>query len=164
MKKIIRITLIILLVILIIIQFIRPEKNISGNVANDITTKYAVPDNLMQTLKPACYDCHSNNSAYPWYWNLQPVAWFMNGHIDEGKHHLNFSEFTSYNIGKQYKKLEEIGKEVKSGDMPLTSYTLIHTDARLSDEQKTDIQKWVATTRKDIEIHYPPDSLISPKK
>lgn len=107
MKKIIRITLIALLVILIIIQFIRPAKNTSGNMANDITTKYAVPDDVMHTLKTACYDCHSNHSEYPWYWNFQPVTWFMSGHIEDGKRELNFSNFTSYNVRKQYKKLEE---------------------------------------------------------
>lgn len=164
MKKIIRAVLIVLLAVLIIIQFVRPEKNISGNIVNDITGKYAVPDNVMNTLKPACYDCHSNHSEYPWYWNFQPVAWFMGGHIEDGKRNLNFSDFTSYSIGKQYRKLKEVGDEVKSGDMPLTSYTLIHTNARLSDQQKVDIQNWVANTRKDIEAHYPPDSLVAPKK
>ena len=164
MKKIIRVVLIVLLAILIVIQFVRPKKNISGNIANDITGKYTVPDNVIHTLKTACYDCHSNHSEYPWYWNFQPVAWFMGGNIEDGKRHLNFSDFTSYGIGKQYRKLKEVGDEVKSGDMPLTSYTLIHTNARLSDPQKVAIQNWVANTRKDIEAHYPPDSLVAPKK
>ncbi len=164
MKKIIRVVLIILLVILIIIQFIRPEKNISGNIANEITTKYTVPPNVMNTLKPACYDCHSNHTEYPWYWNIQPVAWFMSGHTKDGKRHLNFSDFTSAEIWRQYKRLDEIGDEIKSGDMPLTSYTLIHRDARLTDQQKNDIQNWVDATRKEIERSYPPDSLVRPNK
>ncbi len=164
MKKSIRVTFRILLAILIIIQFIRPSKNLSGNNSNDITTKYIVPENLMHTFKTACYDCHSNHSEYPWYWNIQPVAWFMNNHIQDGKMQLNFSEFETYAIRRQYKSLDEIANEVKSGDMPLTSYTLIHTDARLSNEQRLDIQNWVAATRKEIETHNPPDSLIRLKK
>ncbi len=88
----------------------------------------------------------------------------MNGHINEGKRHLNFSEFASYQIWRQYRKLEEISDEVKSGDMPLTSYTLIHTEAKLSHQQDVDIQNWVAYARKEIENHYPADSLIRPKK
>lgn len=132
MKKAIRITLILLLVILIIIQLIKPAKNTSGNMANDITNKYPVPDNVMHTLKTACYDCHSNHSEYPWYWNFQPVAWFMSGDIEDGKQRLNFSDFYSYATWSQYRKLKEIGDEVKSGDMPITSYKLIHADARLS--------------------------------
>ena len=153
-----------MLVILIIIQFIRPAKNTSGNMAKDITTKYAVPDDVMHILKTACYDCHSNHSGYPSYWNFQPVAWFMSGHIEDGKRQLNFSNFTSYNVRKQYKKLEEIGDEVKSGGMPITSYTLIHGDARLSYQQRVDIQKWVVSTRKEIENHFPADSLKMPQK
>ncbi|MEP6583017.1 MAG: heme-binding domain-containing protein [Ginsengibacter sp.] len=164
MKKVLRVTLIILLIILIVIQFIRPAKNISGIAVYDIATKYKVPTNVMHTLKIACYDCHSNNSRYPWYWNVQPVTWFLNNHIRDGKWHLNFSEFTSYEIWRQYRKLEEIGDEIKSGDMPMTSYTFIHADARMSDKEKEEVQSWVASTRKEIEDNNPPDSLIRPKK
>ncbi len=149
-----------LLALLIIIQVFRPEKNIGDLVAHDITTRYAVPGDVTHILKVACYDCHSNQSIYPWYWNVQPVAWFMNGHIEEGKHHLNFSEFATYATWRQYKKLEEIDDEIKSGDMPLTSYKLIHADARLSDQQKMDIRNWVAASRSELENRYPADSLI----
>ncbi len=160
MRKIIRIILIILLIALIIIQFIRPQKNISEGIAvNDISSKYAIPADVHDILKVSCNDCHTNNSLYPWYWNIQPVMWFMNGHIEEGKRHLNFSIFTSYAIGRQYKMFDEINKEVKGGDMPLTSYTLIHRDAILSDTQKTALLNWAAASRKQIEDNYPPDSL-----
>lgn len=161
MKQIIRKILIVLLIALIIIQFIRPEKNISEGIAiNDISSKYAIPADVRGTLKVACNDCHTNNSRYPWYWNIQPAAWFLNGHIIEGKRNLNFSIFTSYPIGRQYKIFDNISKEVKSGDMPLTSYSLIHRDAILSDAQKTAIENWAAASRKQIEGNYPPDSLI----
>jgi hypothetical protein len=161
-RKAIRITLIVLLFALVIIQFFRPAKNISEGIAvNDITTKYAIPDSLQATFKVACKDCHSNSSRYPWYWGLQPVAWFLNGHIEEGKRHLNFSIFTSYKIGRQYKLFDEINKEVKGGDMPMTSYTLIHRDAVLSDAQKLEIANWTSASRKQIESLYPPDSLKS---
>src|ERR1700690_2981424 len=134
MRKIIRTALLILLAALIIIQFIRPQKNISEGIAiNDISSKYSIPGDVQDILKVACNDCHTNNSRYPWYWNIQPVMWFMNGHIEEGKRHLNFSIFTSYKIARQYKLLDNINKEIKSGDMPLTSYTLIHRDAILSE-------------------------------
>src|ERR1043165_7773322 len=127
MRKIIRVVLIILLATLIVIQFIRPSKNISKGIAvNDITSKYPMPADVEQILKTSCYDCHSNNTRYPWYWQIQPVTWFMNDHIMEAKRDLNFSTFTSYKIRKQYKSFDNINKEVKKGDMPLTSYTLIH--------------------------------------
>jgi len=160
-----RTVLIVLLIALIIIQFIRPKKNISEGIAvNDISSKYAIPNDVNDILKVSCYDCHSNNTVYPWYWNIQPVMWFMNGHVEEGKRHLNFSIFTTYAIARQYKIFDNINKEVKSGDMPLSSYTLIHRDAIISDAQKTTIQNWTITSRKQIEDNYPPDSLILKKR
>jgi len=160
-----RTVLIVLLIALIIIQFIRPKKNISEGIAvNDISSKYAIPNDVNDILKVSCYDCHSNNTVYPWYWNIQPVMWFMNGHVEEGKRHLNFSIFTTYAIARQYKIFDNINKEVKSGDMPLSSYTLIHRDAIISDTQKAAILNWTTTSRKQIEDNYPPDSLILKKR
>lgn len=165
MKKIIRTILIILLILLVLIQFKRPQKNISNEIsATDISAKYPMPAHVDSMLKTACYDCHSNNSFYPWYWNFQPVAWFMNDHIKEGKRHLNFSVFTTYEIAKQYRRLQQITDETKSGDMPLTSYTLIHRDAILSDKEKSELFAWVASARKQLEDVYPQDSLIKKKK
>ena len=94
---------------------------------------------------------------------FSPVTWFMNNHINEGKRELNFSIFASYPLRKQYKKFKEISKEVKEGDMPLTSYTLIHRDAILNDDQKLAIENWAQLHMKEIEKHYPPDSLKSKK-
>jgi hypothetical protein len=160
MKKIIKSVLIVLLTALIIIQFFRPSKNVSAGIAaSDISTKYLMPDSLQAIMKVACNDCHTDSSRYPWYWHLQPAAWFLNGHIEEGKRHLNFSEFTSYKIGRQYKMFDNISKEVKGGGMPLTSYTLIHRDAVLSDAQKALIENWAMNMRKQIASGYPPDSL-----
>ena len=149
-----------LLAALIIIQFIRPPENIFKGIAvNDISAKYNIPADVDHVLKASCYDCHSNNTRYPWYWKIQPVTWFMNGHIKDAKRSLNFSTFASYKINKQYKSFDNINKEVKKGDMPLTSYTLIHRDAILNDTQKLAIANWTAVSRKEIENHYPPDSL-----
>jgi len=160
MKKILKVTLIILLVALIIIQLFKPAKNAAAEIPqNQITAKVPVPDNVMEILKVSCYDCHSNTTKYPWYSRIQPVAWFLDNHIQEGKHHLNFSEFAQKAARVQYKQLDEIGKEVKEGDMPLTSYTLIHRDAILNEQQKLAIENWVATSRKEMEAKFPPDSL-----
>lgn len=165
-KKIIRITLIILLIILIIIQFIRPAKNNSPVIAaNTISAKLHVPDSVLTILKMSCYDCHSNHTDYPWYNKLQPVMWFLTDHINEGKRKLNFDEFASYSISKQYKRLKDIGGEVKTDDMPLESYTLIHRDAVLNAAQKDLIISWVNDSRHLMEGQYPADSLKSkPRK
>ncbi|CAN5746412.1 heme-binding domain-containing protein [soil metagenome] len=166
MKKILKPIGYVLLIALVIIQFFRPTKNIdtSGNlVANDISKAYYVPQDVQTILENSCYDCHSNNTAYPWYSKLQPVAWWLQDHIDEGKKEINFSEFATYRIGRKYKKLEEIIKEVKEDEMPLSSYTLIHRYAILSSEQKERINKWATSIRDTIKATTPADSLVRKK-
>lgn len=132
-----------ILVILIVIQFFHPKKNQSTEIlATDITKVTTVPDDVMQILKTACYDCHSNNTTYPWYNNIQPVAWWLNRHVTEGKQHLNFSEFGSYEAKKANHKLDEIAEVIEKNEMPLSSYTLIHKDAKLTDTQKKLLIDW----------------------
>ncbi len=104
--------------------------------------------------------CHSNNTRYPWYAEIQPVAWWLNDHIVDGKKDLNFSEFTKYRIRKQYFKFDEIEKLVKENVMPLPSYTWIHKDAVLSSQQKLAIAAWSNSIRDSIKANYPPDSLL----
>jgi len=135
--------LIVLLIAFIVIQFIRPARNTQeGLLANDITHVKTVPDTVLHLLQRSCYDCHSNNTVYPWYMNIQPSAWYLANHINEGKHELNFSEFGSYTPAKQLKKLQKLGREVKEGGMPLSSYTLIHRYASLNEGEKQLIINW----------------------
>jgi Haem-binding domain len=150
-----------LLVALVAVQFIRPAKNISTTASNNgIEKKYAIPTEVSTILKTSCYDCHSNNTAYPWYNNIQPVASYLANHVNEGKRELNFDEFATYRIGRQYKKLEEISSEIEEGEMPMTSYTLIHGNAKLNDNQKKAVYNWVAVCRDSIKAQYPADSLV----
>ena len=150
-----------LLITFLILQFFRPQKNLSTEVAiNDITTKYEIPADVHAVLKTSCYDCHSNNSTYPWYNNIQPVAWYLADHIKEGKKEINFNEFASYKIAKQYRKLEEIINQVEMEEMPLESYTLIHGGAKINVAQKTMIINWATVLRDTIKASYPADSLI----
>ena len=153
--------LLFLVVALVVIQFFHPEKNIhSGTSSNDITKVIAVPEEIGKILKTSCYDCHSNNTVYPWYASVQPVAWWLNNHIKEGKREVNFDEFANYSIRRQYKKLEEINEQVKEDEMPLSSYTLIHKDAVLSKEQKLSIATWASAAMDNLKTRYPADSFI----
>ena len=164
LKKILKRTFQILLLAFIVIQFIRPAKNKSSGIsANDITKAYPVPENVQAILKSSCYDCHSNNTVYPWYSQIQPVAWWLNNHIQDGKKELNFSEFASYRIGRQYRKLDEVNKQVKEDEMPLESYLWIHKYAKLYDAQKLTLANWVTSVRDSIKAHYPADSLVRKK-
>ncbi|KMQ59677.1 cytochrome C [Chryseobacterium sp. BLS98] len=141
----------VLLVLFIGIQFIDVKKNISPNqFANAIGNFYAIPKNVQSILKTSCYDCHSNNTFYPWYSNMQPVKWWLSDHVNSGKRHLNFDEFNTYSREKKLKKLNEIVETVKEGEMPLTSYTVIHQKAKLSLTDQSEIEKWVNEIRNGI--------------
>lgn len=141
-----------LLVALVVIQFFRPERNINkGDLPGDTAKRLPVPADVQGLLKNACYDCHSNNTRYPWYMNMQPVAWLMSQHISEGKKELNFDEFKSYTSRRQLSKLKSIAGSVKDGSMPLSSYTLMHREARLSDKEKELIIDWALQTKDSLE-------------
>lgn len=109
-----------------------------------------VPGHVQGLLKTSCYDCHSNNTAYPWYSNIQPVKWWLADHVNSGKRHLNFDEFNTYTKEKKLKKLDEVAETVKEGEMPLSSYTIIHHNAKLSSTDKSEIEKWVVQVKKEI--------------
>jgi len=163
MKKYLFILFLVLLSVFIIIQFFHPTKNISTDISiykNDISTIYIIPDSIHQILKTSCYDCHSNNTQYPWYNNIQPIAWWLNHHVKEGKRALNFSEFVSYSIRKKYKKLDGLIKEIQSDKMPLSSYTLIHRYAILTTDQKEKLINWATVIRDSIKTNTPADSMI----
>lgn len=149
-----------LIIIFIAIQFFHPAKNQSKQVlATDIEKMYPTSAEAHTILAKACYDCHSNNTVYPWYNNIQPVAWWLNNHIEDGKWHVNFSDFGSSPVRWQYKKLESTIKEVKEGGMPLNSYTWIHKNAILTDQEKQTLLNWAQAIRDSIKANYPADSL-----
>lgn len=154
---IIKRTLIGLLIAFVIIQFIHPAKNISTVVtADDFNNLYQIPDSVQTILKKACYDCHSDNTSYPWYNNIQPVAWWLNNHINEGKGELNFSEFGKRPMAKRAKKIRKIAKEVQGGDMPLDSYTWIHKNAILTEAEKNMVINWANNLAQQIDAQNPP--------
>lgn len=165
MKTFFKRFLIVLLVAFLVIQFFRPQKNLSTAVAvNDIATKYTIPADVHAILKASCYDCHSNNTKYPWYNNIQPVAWYLADHVKEAKKELNFNEFGTYIIARQYRKLEEIINEVEMDEMPIESYTLIHGGSKLNLAQKTMVINWATVLRDTIKASYPEDSLVRKPK
>lgn len=136
----------------IAIQFIQPARNESGQVlATDIIKSLGVPDKILGILKNSCYDCHSNNSRYPWYVHIQPMGWIMARHIKNGKENLNFSDFGSYSRRKQANKLRAIASSIKEGSMPILSYTYMHTDAKLSPDEKDILISWAAAAKDSLD-------------
>ncbi len=133
-----------LLIVFIAIQFIQPARNKSGQVLpTNFAKVYTVPGNIQSILQNACYDCHSNSTSYPWYSNIQPMAWIMARHIKNGKEELNFSEFGSYTSRRQISKLKGMANQIKDNEMPIWSYKMMHKSARLSQAEKTLIKDWM---------------------
>ena len=150
MKKI-KIIALILLLAFVGIQFIPTNRNQSDIVpATDFILVNNVPDNIKNKLQVSCYDCHSNNTNYPWYNKMQPVAWLLEEHIKEGKAELNFSEWDSLSNRRKESKLRSIIKQIEGDKMPLESYTLIHKDAGISEEEKRIINKWIDGLRDNL--------------
>ncbi|PWG78455.1 heme-binding domain-containing protein [Pararcticibacter amylolyticus] len=145
MKRIV----IILLSLLAVCQFFRPERNsgITGG-PDAIQNVTQVPDTVMSVLRNACYDCHSNRTEYPWYTNIQPVGWWLADHVKEGKGELNFDAFGTYSPEKALHKLDESEEVIRKGEMPLKSYLLLHPKAKLSDKQKEMIFNWISEVKK----------------
>ena len=130
-------------IVFIAIQFIQPAKNIDNQVsATDISKTIPVPDNVQALLKTACYDCHSNNTNYPWYAYIQPAGWLLGSHIAEANGKLNFNEFGNLSARRQISKLDGIANSIKDDIMPLTSYKMMHKNARLNQSEKELLIKW----------------------
>jgi hypothetical protein len=152
-----------LLVLFVLIQFVRPEKNQSNDFSKDISTIVPMSASLQQTLKTSCYDCHSNHTDYPWYAAVQPVAGWLQNHVEEGKGEINFSAFADYKLRRKYRKFQEIAEQVEEGEMPMSSYTLIHRNAALTETQKQEIILWAKAQMDTLKAHNPIDSLVKPK-
>lgn len=153
--------LLFLLAALVIIQFIRPKKNKSeGAQPHYIGNVYAIPADVKVILAKACNDCHSNNTHYPWYSKIQPVYWWLNKHIINGKKHINYDEFTHRKLSYQYHKMEETVEMVEDNIMPLNSYTWIHKDAILDSNEKAALIGWAHAVMDTMKARYPADSLV----
>jgi len=140
-----------LLIVLVAAQAIQPSKN-QGNPTGpkDIFSVLQVPTNVQQILKRSCYDCHSNQTTYPWYDNITPVNWWVAHHINEGKRELNFTEFGNYTVKRQSKKLDEVAETVESDEMPLNSYLIMHGDAKLSIDEKKLLIDWAKAAMNQV--------------
>ncbi|MBI1185460.1 cytochrome C [bacterium] len=133
MKKKFKIIALSLLGLLIVIQFFRIDKtNPDTVVENQFTVVENPPAEVADIMQRACYDCHSNETKYPWYTNVAPVSWIIKNHINEGRHEMNFSEWGTYTNSRRHHKLEECLEEVAKGEMPLRGYVVWHDEALLT--------------------------------
>ena len=146
-----------LLAIVIIIQFSPIDKtNPEVNQPDDFIEITNPSLEITTMLKSSCYDCHSNETKYPWYSNVAPISWWVKQHIDEGRDELNFSEWGTFKEKRKDHKLEECYEMLEEGEMPLNEYTWTHSEAKLTSEQKKQLMGWFKETRasaKKAELH-----------
>lgn len=155
------------LVLLIGSQFIRSNRRPPfANPASSFTALAAPPTDIASVLKTACYDCHSNETNYPWYAQVAPISWWIDNDVKEGRKHLNFSTWGTYSFKKQADIAKEAAEEIEEGNMPDKSYTRMHSEARLSDAQRaqlTDYFKNLAYEMQSIPA-IPNPSMSKPRK
>lgn len=140
-------------ILVLVAQLIRPEKNISTVPPGkeDFLVSLGAPPEIRQTFQTACYDCHSSNTRYPWYAEIQPFGWWLKRHVDDGKTEFNFSAFGTYTAKRQKSKLEAISDVIGDRSMPLKSYTWIHRDAIFTDEQIKKLQAWLEAAQDKVD-------------
>jgi hypothetical protein len=139
-----------LAVAFIAIQFVPVTLNQSKIISkDDFITTTNPPKEIAVLLQSSCYDCHSNNTNYPWYDRVAPVSWWIQGHVDEGKDELNFSEWNTYTTKRKNHKLKEIVEETEEKKMPLESYLIKRGDAKLSESQITNLKNWIETIKEE---------------
>jgi hypothetical protein len=152
MKKILKISAIVIAVIIILIQLYRPERFTTAEVTNNhITKKLNVPPDVESILKRSCYDCHSNHTVWPWYSSVAPMSWLVADDVTRGRSKINFSEWGKMSASKQEIKLDKICDEITENEMPLKQYLIIHKDAELSQADKDLLCSWSQNELKKFE-------------
>lgn len=140
-----------IILVFIILQFFGPDTSSpSADPSKDFITNTQPPEQVSTILKSACYDCHSYQTKYPWYANIEPVSWWLQDHIEHGRDEFNMSLWTDYPSDRADHKLEEAIELVEEEEMPLPSYTWIHGDARLTSEQRQTLTDWFSSLRTEI--------------
>lgn len=143
MRLLLKILLFTLIVAIVALQFFQPEKNLSSDSKNLILNHEQIPENVQQIFKNACFDCHSDNTNYLWYHKISPVSWLVNKHVVDGKDELNFSEWGKSDDYDKIGDLEDIKQELEQKTMPIKQYTVMHKEARLSDDERDAVFAWI---------------------
>ena len=131
------------LAFLVVIQFIQIDKNNPAVIENQsYEDLISIPDTEQTLIINACYDCHSNTTHYPWYFSIQPLGWWLKGHVNGGREHLNFSEWGALTADEQRHKNEDCAEILEKEWMPIKSYTWAHGEAKLTAEQRAQLIVW----------------------
>ena len=143
MKKWVKLSLWVVFIVLVGIQFIPVQPNETEPVTTaDFIEYYQPPIAIGNIIRSSCYDCHSNQTKYPWYSNVQPIGWLLQNHISEGKSELNLSEFGNQSNRMKRTKLKSIITQINDDEMPMSSYLLLHSEAKLDSLKKARLVKY----------------------
>ena len=149
---------IVVVVVFLGLQVFSPQKtNPPVHDGQTIQATTQVPPDVQSILQRACYDCHSSNTTWPWYSYIAPVSWLLVDDVNEGRRHLQFSEWGTYPYRKMMRRLQDINEQVSEGEMPLKSYLLMHPEARLSDADKQLLCDWAERERARMAAAQPED-------
>jgi len=107
-----------------------------------VESPLVAPADVEAVLRRSCYDCHSHETRWPWYSRVAPVSWWLADHVAEAREDLNFSAWPAFDLEAQQHAFEDIREQVSEGEMPLTSYTLLHPRARLSATDRETLLRW----------------------
>ena len=126
------------------IQFIRiDQNNPTIDQGKDFVSNQTIPSSIRATVKQSCYDCHSNETKYPWYANVAPVSWWIKGHVNDARRAINFSEWDNYTNDEKARKLMNSVAYIKPDQMPLSSYVSQHPEAKLTAKNKKALINWM---------------------
>jgi hypothetical protein len=151
MMKLLKIAIWILIGSLVIIQFIPfqlPETTDANE--HDLIQSGLVPEDVALILRTSCYDCHSNETRYPWYSYVAPTKWLVSKDIREGREEINLSDWDLLKVTDKIKVLDEMAEEVEDGNMPLPIYTVMHPKAALDEAQRNVFKDWTEQMMNDI--------------
>jgi len=150
-RKVLKWLLILIVALFVGVQFVRPARtNPAVDQTQTIHAQLQITPQVAAILDRSCQDCHSNSTRWPWYSNVVPASWFLVDHVDEGREHLNFSEWGKLEKREVDKKLEEMCEEVTDRVMPIDTYTWIHRSARLSDAKIKTLCDWTEAERRRL--------------
>jgi hypothetical protein len=130
------------IVITLAVLFVLIQLIPAGRTNPPVTKPLQAPPEVQAILQRSCYDCHSNESKWPWYAYVAPVSWLVVHDVDEGRSKLNLSKWGDYDPRKLAGKADEMAEQVEEGEMPMPKYLLMHSDAKLSPADKAVIRKW----------------------
>jgi hypothetical protein len=147
--KRLKLILIVAVVVFATLQLFNPART-NPPVKVDLTIAASPPAAVAASLRAACYDCHSHETKWPWYSRIAPASWLVASDVNEGRGHLNFSDWPQSDAARAAKKLDRINEVLGYREMPPAKYTLLHPEARLTETQRKEIMDWTDAAAKQL--------------